>query len=130
MDKNLLIIGGIVVVALAVIVAGVYFTGGFGKSSPIVVPNVSGIIFFYGDTCPHCKNVEDFIKANNIDKKVKYAMLEVFHDQNNAALLLQKAQICGINQNQLGVPLVWDGKKCYMGEPDVTNFFKAQAGIK
>ena len=132
MEKGIFITIGIVLIAVAAIAAAIYFTGGFsGGTTPTTDPNTKGIILFYGRECPHCKDVEDFITANNISQKVSFTRSEVWHNKDNAQLLAQKAQICGITGDSVGVPFLYDGNnKCYIGEVDVPNFFKTQAGIK
>jgi hypothetical protein len=128
----------IIFIVLAVIVLGGFVwavQSGFlkrtssGNVEPAQLP--AGIVFFYGDTCTHCKDVEDFIAANQIDQKVKYTSMEVFENQNNAQLLINIGTSCGLKSSDIGaVPLVYDGTKCYLGTPDVENFLKAQTGIK
>jgi glutaredoxin-related protein len=133
MEKGLSITIGIIIIAIAAIVAGIYFTGGFASSdvTPTTNPNTTGTILFYGRECPHCKNVDDFIAANKIDQKVSFTNSEVWHNKANAQLLSQKAQICGITTDTVGVPFLYDGNnKCLIGEVDVINFFKNAAGIK
>ena len=122
---------------IVIILAGVLFWGlqsGFCKyfSGPVTpTPLPSGIVLFYGQGCPHCADVENFIAQNNIDQKVKITRLEVWYNKNNAALLAQVAQKCGITANSVGVPFLYDGNgKCYIGEVDVPNFLKTAAGIK
>ena len=107
-----------------------FFAGIFsGPVKPTPLP--AGIVFFYGNTCPHCKDVEDYISANKIDQKVKFTSLEIFANQNNAALAYQVETSCKIDTSKgVEVPLVYDGTKCYLGAPDAINFFKTQAGIK
>jgi glutaredoxin len=92
-----------------------------------VTQDNSSIIFFYGAECPHCQDVEKFIADNHIDQKVKFSKLEVWLNKPNANLMLEKAQQCGLSQDQLGVPFVWANGKCYMGTQDVENFFSSQA---
>ena len=97
--------------------------------NPTPLPN--GIVFFYGDTCPHCKDVESYISTNKIDQKVKFTSLEIFENQNNAALAYEVETGCKIDVSKgVEVPLVYDGSKCYLGAPDAINFFKTQAGIQ
>ena len=132
MDKK--IISAIVIL----IFAGFIFWGfqsGFISNiftAPInATPLPSGIVEFYGQGCPHCEDVDAFIKANNIDQKVKFTKLEVWYNKNNQALLAQIAQKCKITLNSVGVPFLYDGNgNCLIGETDVINFYKAQAGIK
>jgi thiol-disulfide isomerase/thioredoxin len=89
---------------------------------PVITPE--GIILFYGDGCPHCKLVSDFIAANNVKTKVAFTELEVFNNEGNAQILLQKAQICKIDTNQVGVPFLWTTSACLLGDQDVIKFFQ------
>ena len=127
----------IVYIIIAIIFVGVLFwifQSGFLTSifsSPVApTPLPSGIVEFYGQGCPHCADVDAFVKANNIEQKVKFTSLEVWYNKSNAALLAQVAQSCKITSGSVGVPFLYDGKNCIIGETDVINFFKAQAGIK
>jgi glutaredoxin len=84
----------------------------------------SQIILFYGDGCPHCAIVEEYIKENNINDKISFAQKEVYYNQNNAKELEVKAKICGLETDSIGVPFLWDGEKCLIGDQDIINFFK------
>ena len=86
--------------------------------------SLSQIILFYGDGCPHCAIVEKYLKENNIRDKISFVQKEVYHDQANAKELEAKAKICGLPANSIGVPFLWDGKKCLIGDRVVINFFK------
>lgn len=83
-------------------------------------------ILFYGSTCPHCKIVEQFIIDNNIKSKIAFTELEVYENTANQKILLEKAKICGIDQNAIGVPLFWDGATCITGDQPIINYFKEQ----
>lgn len=120
-NKNLILI--IIAVAL-VIGGGLLLNQKFGFAKFFSQTSPEGIILFYGDGCPHCKIVDDYIKENNIKDKVKFTELEVFNNKDNAKILLAKAKSCNIDQNQVGVPFLWDGSKCLLGDQDVINFFK------
>ena len=84
----------------------------------------SQIILFYGDGCPHCKIVEEYINESNIQNKISFAQKEVYYNQNNAKELEAKAKICGLPTDSIGVPFLWDGEKCLIGDQDIINFFK------
>ncbi|MCX6721767.1 MAG: hypothetical protein NTY04_01050 [Candidatus Staskawiczbacteria bacterium] len=108
-----------------------------GGSKPASLPE--GIVLFYGAECPHCKNVEAFVSANNIDQKVKFTNLEVSFAGKTSpqlkaddALALQVAEACKMDiTSGVSIPLLFDGKdKCFSGDVDVINFFKNEAGIK
>ncbi len=84
----------------------------------------SQIILFYGDGCPHCAIVEKYIEGNYIKDKISFAQKEVYYNQNNAKELETKAEICGLPTDSVGVPFLWDGEKCLIGDQDIINFFK------
>ena len=84
----------------------------------------SQIILFYGDGCPHCAIVEEYIKENSIGDKISFAQKEVYYNQNNAKELGAKAKICELPTDSIGVPFLWDGKDCLIGDQDIINFFK------
>jgi glutaredoxin len=87
----------------------------------------SSIMYFYGKECPHCQEVEKFIADNKISDKVKYDSLEVWHNPENAKVMKEKAQDCGLPTDQIGVPFVYSGGKCYLGAPKVEDFFRKTA---
>lgn len=107
---------------------GLWFWSAYSpKTSTVQTPVTTNIIFFYGQECPHCHDVEKFISDNNISSKVKFDSLEVWHNSANADLMMQKAKECGIPQDQVGVPFVYSDGKCYIGTPDVEKFFQQAA---
>ena len=88
----------------------------------------SQIILFYGIGCPHCAKVEEFIKENQIEKTIPFVKKEIYFNRQNAKELEEKAKICEIPENEVGVPFLWDGEKCFLGEVDIINFFKEKIG--
>ena len=82
------------------------------------------VILFYGDGCPHCAIVEEYIKENSIGDKISFAQKEVYYNQNNAKELETKAKICGLPTDSIGVPFLWNGEDCLIGDQDIINFFK------
>ena len=132
MEKS--IIYTIILVVLAGFLFWGFQTGTFEKIfkgpdlKPVVIPE--GIILFYGEGCPHCKNVDDFVLANKIEEKVKFIKLEVWYNKDNQGIITQVAKRCGITSSSVGVPFLYDGVgKCYVGDVDAINFFKTQVGI-
>lgn len=82
------------------------------------------IILFYGQGCPHCAIVDDYIETNNIKEKISFEEKEVYYNQANASELAQKAKSCGISIESIGVPFLWDGSMCYAGDQKIIDFFK------
>lgn len=126
MDKKTLGIGGVIVIGIAAIVGWGIWSG--HKANAPIQP-VTGTVYFWGAECPHCKKVNDYIEANGIADKVSYEKKEVWHDQENAKQMSQAATQCGMSQDQVGVPFVFDNGTCHVGEVDVMKFFGDRAGV-
>jgi len=94
------------------------------KNQPInQQPEQSQIIFFYGIGCPHCAKVEEFIKENQIEKIISFVKKEIYFNRQNEKELEEKAKICGLPTDSIGVPFLWDGEKCLIGDEDIIEFF-------
>ncbi|MFA7662719.1 MAG: hypothetical protein WCX88_02275 [Patescibacteria group bacterium] len=87
-------------------------------------------ILFYGETCPHCKVVEQYITENNLQDKNLFVEREVSKNRDNAKLLQEKAVICGINTNSIGIPFFWDGEKCFEGQDEIINYLKQKNNVQ
>jgi len=83
----------------------------------------SDFIYFWGSTCPHCKDLNDWIKKNKIDEKLAFKKLEVFYNKKNSNLMQEAAQVCNIPSDQIGVPFLYDNGKCYIGTPNAEDHF-------
>ncbi len=94
------------------------------------VQQTSEIVLFYGDGCPHCALVEEFVAQNSIEDKVPFAKKEVYYNKQNADEMVVKAQVCGFPTDSIGVPFLWDGSKCLVGDQDIIEFFKLKANIQ
>jgi len=90
----------------------------------------SQIVLFYGDGCPHCAIVENYIKESNIKEKLPFEEKEVYHNQKNANELADKAKICGLPTDSIGVPFLWEGEKCYVGDQEIIGFFNQKINEK
>lgn len=135
MDKT------IIIIILIVVVLGFLFwgfqTGFFAKKEMTETQLPEGILLFYGDGCPFCIKVEEFISANKIAEKVSFKNLEIPYGnktskelENNAGFLVKSAQNCKINiTNGINIPFLYDGERCFVGDVDIIKFFKEKAGI-
>lgn len=122
---------------LWIIVAALVIIGGSmwwktKNPTPVATPTPppSGIVLYFGDTCPHCKVVSQFIEDNKIKEKVTFEEKEVYNNADNSKELINVAKICGLDTNAIGVPFLWDGKTCIQGQDQTISFFKDKAGIK
>lgn len=86
-------------------------------------------ILYYGDTCPHCKDVEEWLKTNKVAEKVKFSQKEVWNNRQNAAELAEVAKSCGLDVNSIGVPFLYAENKCLVGTPDIEKYFSDKAGL-
>jgi len=83
------------------------------------------MVLFYGDGCPHCKIVDEYIEANNVAERFKFRKMEVFNNRGNAALMNKYAKDCGLDTSKgMGVPFLFDGSRCLIGDQDIINYFK------
>ena len=84
-------------------------------------------IYFYGNTCPHCRELNEWLKETGIEKKLKFEKKEVYQNKTNANLMEQAAQICNLDTTQLGVPFVYDNGKCYIGSDQAKEIFQKKS---
>lgn len=85
--------------------------------------------FFYGNTCPHCSEVEKWIEENKVGEKISIVKKEVYDNQQNAKELTKAAESCGLPTDSVGVPFLYAESKCFIGTPDVINYLSAKAGL-
>lgn len=89
----------------------------------------AGIIYYYGEECPHCQDVLKFLEENKISEKVEFQKKEVWHNKNNSEEMMKKVEECGLNPDTVGVPFLYAEGKCLIGTPKVEGFFKSKIGI-
>ncbi|MFC1623306.1 hypothetical protein ACFL2R_01795 [Patescibacteria group bacterium] len=87
------------------------------------------VIYYYGDECPHCRSVMIFLEEYNVAAKVDFEKKEVWHNKDNKSELDKVARKCGKDPKRIGVPFLLAKGKCYMGLPDVKNYFKEELGM-
>jgi len=92
--------------------------------TPDEAKNNGDPIFYYSNTCPHCADVEEWMKENKLEERVKVIKKEVYDNRANALELSQVAQKCGISANSIGVPFLYTPEgKCLIGTPDIIDYF-------
>lgn len=97
----------------------------------IIDTNQSELVLFYGSTCPHCKIVEEFIKANKIAEKLKIDQLEVYENKDNAATMASIVQkVCPdqLTKQGIAVPFLVDTKnnQCVVGDSPINDYLANQ----
>lgn len=48
---------------------------------------MSDLIEFYGEECPHCKDMEPLISQLEKEENIKIEKLEIWHDEENAKMM-------------------------------------------
>ena len=119
------------VVALLLLIGGLIYWGLNDSGSVELTPDDNAsAVYYYGEECPHCKDVAKFLEENKIAEKIDFVKKEVWHNSKNKKEMDARAKICGIEPGGMGVPFVFSNGKCYVGTPDVIGFFKKMAGIE
>ncbi|MFZ2663799.1 MAG: hypothetical protein WAX66_00305 [Patescibacteria group bacterium] len=116
-------------ILLGIIVLESNRTKGLTKSLNEVLSS-KDIVYFYGNTCPRCKDLEDFIDKNKIGEKITIVKKEVYSNQSNSTVLSKVAEKCNIKSSEVGVPFVYFEGKCLIGEPDIKNLLSEKAGLE
>lgn len=85
--------------------------------------------YYYGQTCSHCKKVEDYLKKTALDQRIHIVPKEVQMNKDNQQELLDQATALNVPISQVWTPFVVveyvDGKKSSLvGEDEVLTHFK------
>jgi len=142
MDKK--ITTGIAVVLIFGLI-GIVFLGSKNKTSSLSKPQyyfkkkainstISDYnqepVLFYGNTCPHCKELEKWMEENGISEKLEIIKKEVYENKDNAKELNQAALNCGLQIKNIGVPFLYTPEnKCLIGTPDIMDYLMNKASL-
>lgn len=83
-----------------------------------------GITFFYGEGCPHCAIVEKFFEDNKVEQKVTFEKKEVYSNKKNQREMAAHAKTCGLPTDNIGIPFLWTGSGCVIGDTEIIDFFR------
>jgi len=123
MDKKLITLAIIIILAGTGLV--LYLKGSTNPPPPEDGNQTGEIILFYGNGCPHCAKVEEFIQEYKVKDKIPLVEKEIYYNSLNNADFKEKAKSCNLPPAGIGVPLLWhDSNKCLVGDVDIINFFK------
>jgi len=112
---------------IALLVGGILFLSPRAENKPQVESETTTAYeYYWGNGCTHCQKVAEFFDTWDKKDKIVIDKKEVFGNQVNQLLLAKRAQSCGINQNQIGVPFLYtpDGK-CLTGDQPIIEFFQS-----
>lgn len=125
MNKQKLITGILILIILGLI----SFVALGSKNNKVASLDDKTPIFFYGNTCPHCADVEKWMKENKVEEKVNIVKKEVYENKQNAKELESAATICKLPTDSIGVPFLYAEGKCYVGSPDVIGYLSEKISI-
>ncbi len=112
---------------IIIIIGGVLLFSNSSKDASEPTPNIpsDSYVYFYGQGCTHCKNVEEFMNSWEKKDSINLTKLEVWYNKNNANIFASEAEKCGVSKNDLAVPfLVTPDGKCMMGDTPIIDHFK------
>ncbi|GBE16539.1 hypothetical protein BMS3Abin15_00360 [bacterium BMS3Abin15] len=119
----------IYLILATVAVIGGFIVWGLNQPEEEVSKPVNEIVYYYGEECPHCQDVAKFLEENNIAEKVSFSKKEVWSNQGNKNEMNDRARECGLDISNIGVPFLYTRGECLIGTPNVTEFFKKEAGL-
>ena len=109
-------------VLIAIVVIVVLFL--FFKPNTYTLP--ANLTYYWGDGCPHCKTVADFMSSWDKRDVVKIDKKEVWNNTANAKELKARYEYCKIPQSEMGVPLLFTPEgKCYSGDTPIIDYLKS-----
>ncbi len=106
---------GVFLLLAVLVIAGLYWQVSQKQSS--------SIIFYYGYNCPHCKIVEDYMSANNVNATLQIEWREVYNNTENRNALIKVWNQCG-QTGDAQIPVFYYRNSCYVGQDDGIAFLK------
>jgi glutaredoxin len=131
---NTFLLIGIIVFVLVGIVSGSRQRSQNGAASTVstqaALPDQTAVILYYGDTCPHCKELEAWLEEQQVTEKlagkIELQRKEVYNNPTNAQELTTVAQSCGAAEQGVGVPFLYAQGTCLVGTDQIESYFESQ----
>lgn len=86
-------------------------------------------VLYFGNSCPHCKDVDEWLVDNNVADFINIDHREVYDNQANALELAKVAKSCQLNTNQIGVPFLYADNNCYVGKIEIIDYLKTKIPV-
>lgn len=86
-------------------------------------------MLFYGDTCPYCHDVLEWMDEVGLDSLLEVEQREVYNNPQYNEQMKLAATNCGVTRS--GVPFLYDAaeKECVVGSTPIIDYLSAEAGI-
>lgn len=125
MNKGLL---AIIAATIIVVIAGAFFLSGNNPqpSKPAITQAPAELEYYWGNGCPHCEVVAEFLDSWDKKDEVTINKFETWYNKENESRLQAVGAYCNIPSNQVGVPLLFtpDGQ-CLIGDTPIIDYLKS-----
>jgi len=81
-------------------------------------------ILYYGNGCPHCAEVEEFIQKNNLDIEIEKK--EIYQNTENAEEFNKTCDKENISLMDRGVPFLYAEGQCFIGDKQIISYLQEQ----
>ena len=85
------------------------------------------LILYWAEGCSHCETVKQKISGGRLDEKLNIIQKESYNDDVVYQEFFSRAEYCQIPIHQMGVPMLWDGEKCYRGVQQIMGALASKA---
>lgn len=82
------------------------------------------LILFYGEGCQYCSIVNNYINENDLEFKTQLQVKEIYFNEENSSEFDSKFSQCQPQPPFRGVPLLWHGGFCLMGEQEIVEYLE------
>lgn len=97
----------------------------FALAGPLNAQADGQATLFYGEGCPHCAQVEDYLKQHGLEDSIQEK--EIYHNPQNAQEFNQICDEARIDLMDRGVPFLYtDSGDCLVGDSQIISYFKSQ----
>lgn len=106
----------------------IFFVIGTLFVSVFLVKNVlakeNQAVLYYGNGCPHCVEVEDFIRNNSFDFSIEQK--EIYQNKINAEEFNKVCDDEGISLMDRGVPFLHAENECFIGDKQIVSYLSTK----
>jgi thiol-disulfide isomerase/thioredoxin len=81
--------------------------------------NDGALILYWAEGCSHCESVKFKIANAKVDDKLRIVQKEAFNNDVVYREFFTRMKYCQVPEHQMGVPMLWDGERCYLGVEDI-----------
>ncbi len=114
-------------VLILIIIGGVLLFSNDSTNNPGANPPTlpDSYEYYWGEGCPHCTNVEEFLNSWENRDKVQIDKKEVYKNQDSIDLFKSRVEYCKLPNNQIGVPFLFTPEgKCVVGDTPIISLFE------